>query len=164
MQSYTYKPGELDRPVNEFTIQRKTIVELGKLPREQYTCSRLFCNFYKQSSTELLTHIKSTKRNFYYVCGSNANPSKLGLVFKSVWKISPKDAWKKDVKLYDQIKSHIDGDKNAFLICSAGFFGNIIISKLEHYNNFLLNVGSVYDPIILGKKTRGYQKLNLMKK
>jgi len=158
IQSYTYKPGELNRPLDEFIVQRKRIVDLGNLPREQYTCSRIFCNFYNRCNTELLREIKNTKRNLYYVCSSSANPSKLGLDFKHIWKISQKDAWKKDIKLYDKIKMCIDEDTNAFLICSAGFFGNILISKLNHDNNFLLNVGSVFDPTIFGRKTRGYQK------
>jgi hypothetical protein len=158
IQSYTYRPGERDRPLDEFITQRKKIIELGNLPKAQYTCSRIFCNFFKQCNTDLLDAIKQTNRNLYYVSSSNADPSRLKLTFKKMWKISPKDAWKKDINLYNEIKQTIDTDPNSFLICSAGFFGNILISKLNHDNNFLINVGSVFDPTILNRITRGYQR------
>lgn len=158
IQSYTYKPGEKDRPFDEFIIQRNYVKSLGNLPLERYTCSRIFCNFYKKCETELLPILKKLNRDVYYVSCINSFPEKLGLNIKKSWKINQKDAWKINANLYDQIKQEIDNNKNALLICSAGFFGNILISKLKHDNNILINIGSVYDPIILGRKTRGYQK------
>lgn len=158
IQSYTYKPGEKDRPFDEFIIQRNYVKSLGNLPLERYTCSRIFCNFYKKCETELLPIVKKLNRDVYYVSCISSFPEKLGLNIKKSWKINQKDAWKVNTNLYDQIKQEIDNNKNALLICSAGFFGNILISKLKHDDNILINIGSVYDPIILGRKTRGYQK------
>lgn len=158
IQSYTYKPGEKNRPENEFIIQRNYVKSLGNLPLEQYTCSRIFCNFYKECQTILLSLIKETKRDIYYVSCIGSFPEKLGINIKKLWKINQKDAWKTNRNLYEEIKNEINKNVNSLLICSAGFFGNILISKLNHDNNILINIGSVYDPIILGKNTRSYQK------
>jgi hypothetical protein len=158
IQSYTFKPKEKNRPFDEFIIQRNYVKSLGNLPLERYTCSRIFCNFYKECKILLLPLINQTKRDIYYISSINSFPEKLKLNIKKSWKINQKDAWKNNINLYDEIKKEIDNNKNALLICSAGFFGNILISKLNHDNNILINIGSVYDPIILGKKTRPYQK------
>lgn len=158
IQSYTYKPKEKNRPENEFIIQRNYVKSLGNLLLEQYTCSRIFCNFYKECQTILLPLIKETKRDIYYVSCVGSFPEKLHINVKKIWKINQKDAWKTNRSLYEEIKQEINNNRNSLLICSAGFFGNILISKLNHDNNILINIGSVYDPIILGKKTRPYQK------
>jgi hypothetical protein len=160
IQSYTFKPGERDRPFDEFIIQRNYVKSLGNLPLERYTCSRIFCNFYERCQTELLPIIRELKRDVYYVSCVGSFPEKLELNIKKSWKIDQRDAWKNNINLYEEIKEEINSNNNALLICSAGFFGNILISKMNHDNNILINIGSVYDPIILGKKTRGYQRKN----
>ena len=159
IQSYTYKPAEKDRPENEFIIQRNAVVGLGNLPRDRYTCSRVFCNFYQRCKTELLTEL--TKREVYLVCSQDANTSNLGLNLKKVWKISRKNAWKQDTDLYDQIGELMSKTKHSVLLCCAGFFGNIAISKMSFDDNFNINVGSIYDPILLNKTTRPYQRYRI---
>ena len=158
IQSYTYRPGEKDRPLDEFIKQREFVMELGNLPKTQYTCSRVFCNNYKLCNTVLLDAIKD--REIYFVSSAGSSPSKLlhKHNFKKHWGIHSKDAWKTNQSMYEEIKNELINKKDCVLICCAGFFGNILISKLNHDNNFYLNVGSVYDPTILGKTTRGYHR------
>lgn len=158
IQSYTYRPGEKNRPLDEFITQRKVVMELGNLPKFQYTCSRVFCNNYKLCNTVLLDAIQD--REIYFVSSKASLPSKLlhKHNLKKHWGINPKDAWKTNQNLYEEIKTELINKKDCVLICCAGFFGNILISKLNHDNNFYLNVGSVFDPIILGKTTRGYHR------
>ena len=157
VQSYTYKPAEKNRPENEFIIQRNTVVNLGdKVSRDQYTCSRVFCNFYNRCMTDLMIELK--KRPVYLVCSEDADPTRLGLNIKKVWKIPRRDAWKTSSYLYDEIQEHMSSIKDAVVLTCAGFFGNILISKLSSEVNFNINVGSVYDPILLGRTTRPYQR------
>lgn len=156
VQSYTYKPAEKDRPDDEFIVQRKSVINLANLPRDRYTCSRVFCNFYQRCKTELLPEL--SKRDVYLVCSQDANTANLGLNLKKIWKISRKNAWKYDVGLYSDIINEMSKTKNSVLLCCAGFFGNIAISKMTFDYNFNINVGSIYDPILLNKTTRPYQR------
>lgn len=156
IQSYTFKPAELNRPESEFIIQRNCIVNLGNLPQKQYTCSRVFCNFYNRCCSELLQ--KLADRKIYFVCSEEAKPENLKIPIIKYWKITKKDAWKHDSNLYYEIQKELNDKKDCVLICCAGFFGNILISKMNHDDNYNINVGSVYDPIILGKTTRPYQR------
>jgi len=156
VQSYTYKPAEKDRPENEFIKQRQMVVSLGNLPRERYTCSRIFCNFYQRCKKELLQEL--LKRDIYLVCSQDANTVNLGLNIKKTWKINRKNAWKTDRELYPQIQEKMNSVKDSVLLCCAGFFGNIVISKMNFDNNFNINVGSIYDPLLLNRVTRPYQR------
>lgn len=159
VQSYTYKPAEKDRPEDEFIVQRKTIVGLGNLSRDRYTCSRVFCNFYQRCKSELLSELR--KREVYLVCSQDAIVGNLGLNLKKAWKISRKNAWKQDGHLYEDIQNHMSKTKESVLLCCAGFFGNIAISKMSFDHNFNINVGSIYDPILLNKTTRPYQRYRI---
>ncbi len=160
IQSYTFKPAEKNRPENEFIVQRNKVISIGNLSREQYTCSRVFCNHYNRCIKDLLLLLKH--KDVYVVCSENANLNSLGLTnIKHVWKISKKDAWKTDRNLYPIIVDKINSTKKSVLLCCAGFFGNILISKLDHNENFNINVGSVYDPLIFNRITRPYQRVKI---
>jgi hypothetical protein len=156
IQSYTYKPGEKDRPFNEFTEQRRKIYELGKFSYEKYTCSRIFCNFPEKCVTELLPEMN--KHECYFVGNKSANTKIFNL--KNKWSISPKDAWKHDRNLYTLLEEEVKNINNSVFIITGGFFANILISKLAkvNNNNYYINVGSVFDPLLYGSFTRGYQK------
>jgi hypothetical protein len=155
IQSYTYKPKEPNRPQDEFITQRNALVALGNLARDRYTCSRIFCNFHLVWQIELQDFCKN--RDVYLVCSEKANENNLDINFKRVWKVSPKDAWKNNS--YNHIVQELYNKKDTVLITAAGFFGNILISKLSNYdNNFNLNVGSIYDQYFFGKATRPYMR------
>jgi hypothetical protein len=156
IQSYTYKPAEKGRPNNEFTKQREQVVKLGNLPRERYTCSRIFCNFYQRCKTDLLSQLMN--REIYLVCSQDATTSNLRLNIKKTWKISRRDAWKYDAAIYEDINQKMMNVKDCVLLCCAGFFGNIAISKMSFDNNFNINVGSIFDPLLLNRSTRPYQR------
>jgi len=155
IQSYTYKPAEQNRPADEFITQRNAVMSLGNLSPYNYTCSRLFCNFHLVWQIELQDFCKN--REVYLVCSEKANENNLGIRFKKVWKVPQKDAWK--TNSYNEIVSQLYNKKNTVLITAAGFFGNILISKLSNYDdNFNLNVGSIYDVHFFGKATRSYMR------
>jgi len=156
IQSYTFKPGESGRPLDEFTEQRRKIYELGKFDYERYTCSRIFCNFPDRCLNEMVPELK--KYNCYFVGSKNTVPNKL-LKFNQSWFIEPKDAWKKNTDMYEIIGNAASSIKDSVFIICGGFFANTLISKIAHINNnFYINVGSVFDPIIMNKHTRSYQK------
>lgn len=156
IQSYTFKPAEQGRPDDEFIKQRQAVVNLGNLSQSQYTCSRVFCNFYSECNSTLLNLLKQKK--VYLVCSENASPTRLGINPIRIWKIHQKDAWKKNIDLYKVVQEEFAELQDCVLLCCAGFFGNILISKLKHEHNYLINVGSVFDPLLFGKTTRSYQR------
>jgi hypothetical protein len=159
IQSYTYKPGEKNRPLDEFTEQRRKVYELGNFPYERYTCSRIFCNFPEKCVNELLPELN--KYNSYFVGNKNADVKILNKL-QERWDIQPKDAWKHNQNLYNLLEEKIKLINNCVFLITGGFFANILISKLAktNNNNFYLNVGSVFDPFLYKKTTRSYQRNN----
>lgn len=157
IQSYTYKPGEPNRPLNEFTEQRRIVYELGNFNYSRYTCSRIFCNFPDRCINELLPVLNQYE---CYFVGNSTAKTNLFLNLKHKWNIAAKDAWKHNFNLYDTICEQVKTINNSVFVITGGFFANILISKLAQINsnNFYLNVGSVYDPLLYGITTRGYHK------
>ena len=71
------------------------------------------------------------------------------------------NAWKVHPNLHKEILVEIKKHKSPVLVLFAcGPYGNVLIHKIWQKNkkHILWNIGSVFDPMLLGKITRDYQK------
>lgn len=71
------------------------------------------------------------------------------------------NAWKVHPNLHEEILEEIKRYKKpALILFACGPYSNVLIHKIWQKNkkHILWNIGSVFDPFLLGKNTRGYHE------
>lgn len=127
---------------------------------EHLTWANIFVNAnYRRTISELIPELKNHSVNL--VINKNSNLTNLPFTPKKVYFIG-RDAWYEDYNLTDTIKKEIINHniENELFLFAAGPFANILTYVLWKYGskkNTYIDIGSILDPLLQLKVTRGYQ-------
>jgi hypothetical protein len=126
---------------------------------EHLTWANIFVNAnYRRSINELIPELKNHVVNL--VINENSKLEKLPLIPKNVWDIGT-DAWNEDLSVIQEILEYIENEKveNEIFLFAAGPLANILTYELWIHgskNNTYIDIGSILDPYLELKLTRGY--------
>lgn len=124
----------------------------------QLTWANIFVNSnYKKFVDEFLPELKNHKINL--IVNEKSQLTDIPFPWIKVWYVGT-DAWLNDYGIIDEVSDYIfdeDINNEVFLI-AAGPFANILTHKLWRVssNNTYIDVGTVLDPVLGLKLTRGY--------
>ncbi|MCK9416548.1 hypothetical protein M0Q97_07825 [Candidatus Dojkabacteria bacterium] len=127
---------------------------------ENLTWANIFVNSnYKKSINILLPELKNHVVNL--VVNKNSKFNNLPFKYKNIWCVGT-DAWCDDYYLVDIIMEYIKTNniKNELFLFAAGPLANILTHELWEYgskDNIYIDIGSILDPYLNLKLTRGYQ-------
>lgn len=126
---------------------------------EHLTWANLFVNGnYSKTVNEFIPELNNHIVNL--VVNKNSKLNNLPFNINKVWYID-KDAWKDNYYLIDEIKKYIfdNNVKNEIFLFAAGPLANILTYELWVFcskNNTYIDIGSILDPYLQLKLTRGY--------
>jgi hypothetical protein len=125
---------------------------------EHLTWANIFVNAnYRRTMNELIPELSNHAVNL--VINKNSNLNTIPFVPKNVWYVGT-DAWHNDYVLALDILQHIiEHDiKNELFLFAAGPFANILtyVLWLGSKENTYIDIGSILDPYLQLKLTRGY--------
>jgi hypothetical protein len=126
---------------------------------EHLTWANIFVNAnYRKTVGELIPELKNHTINL--VANKNLKFDKVPFLLQDVWLIGT-DAWYADYHIVEEIKKYITENniKNQMFLFAAGPFANMLTYELwEHSKeNTYIDIGSILDPYLQLKITRGYQ-------
>jgi len=131
----------------------------SKQDEKQLTWANIFVNSnYKKTVDELIPELSNHAVNL--VVNKNSKLDKLSFKPKNVWYVGT-DAWEKDYYIVDEIMKYIKNNyiSNEIFLFAAGPLANILTYELWFYcskNNTYIDIGSILDPQLQLKLTRGY--------
>jgi hypothetical protein len=126
---------------------------------EHLTWANIFVNAnYRRTINELIPELSN--HPIFLVINKNSKLDKLPFTPIDIWYVGT-DAWEKDYWIVDRIKKFIVNKdiKDAIFLFAAGPFANILTYELWEYgskNNTYIDIGSILDPYLQLKLTRGY--------
>ena len=132
--------------------------KLSEQDEEDLTWANIFVNSnYPKFVDEFIPEFSNHTINL--VVNGNSNLDSVPFPHKKCWYVGT-DAWLSDYNLIEEISEYIvDNDiNNEVFLIAAGPFANILTHKLWEVstNNTYIDVGSVLDPYLGLKLTRGY--------
>ncbi len=126
---------------------------------EHLTWANIFVNAnYRRTINELIPEL--SKHAVFLVVNKNSKLDKLPFKPMDVWYVGT-DAWYDDYWTVERINNFIVSKdiKNAIFLFAAGPLANILTYELWRYgskNNTYIDIGSILDPYLQLKLTRGY--------
>ncbi len=126
---------------------------------EHLTWANIFVNAnYIRTINELIPELSN--HNINLVINKNSKLNNLPFIPKNVWHVGT-DAWHDDYYLVDKIIKNIKTNniQNELFLFAAGPLANILTYELWEYgskNNTYIDIGSILDPYLQLKLTRGY--------
>jgi len=124
------------------------------------TWANIFVNSnYQKTLNEFIPELRNHKVNI--VVNKNSKFSELPFKPYCIWTVGT-DAWVEDSKVILKIKDYIESNniENEIFLFAAGPLANILTYELWRYvskKNTYIDIGSVLDPYLQLKLTRGYQ-------
>ena len=131
----------------------------SKQDEEHLTWANIFVNAnYSKTINDLIPEFKNHTINL--VVNKNSKLDKLPFKPKKVWYVGT-DAWESDYKLVGEMIKHIKDNSimNEIFLFAAGPLANILTYELWFYaskSNTYIDIGSILDPYLQLKLTRGY--------
>ena len=128
---------------------------------EYLTWANIFVNAnHRRTISELIPELNNHKVNI--VVNKNSKIDGLSFNVNKVWYVGT-DAWYSDYKLIDVLLKYINDNniKNELFLFAAGPLANILTYELwknSDRENSYIDVGSILDPYLNLKITRGYHK------
>jgi len=126
---------------------------------EHLTWANIFVNAnYRRTINELIPELNN--HNINLVINKNSKLNNLNFTPKKTWYVGT-DAWQNDYYLVDKIINYIkiNNIKNEIFLFAVGPLANILTYELWEYgckNNTYIDIGSILDPYLQLKLTRGY--------
>lgn len=126
---------------------------------EHLTWANIFVNAnYQRTINELVPEL--INHSVFLVVNKNSRLDNLPFKPANTWYIGT-DAWYSDYWIVERLKNHIvEKDiKNSIFLFAAGPLANILTYELWEYgskNNTYIDIGSILDPYLQLKLTRGY--------
>lgn len=128
---------------------------------EYLTWANIFVNAnHSRTISELIPEFNNHTINL--VVNKNSKFNKLPFKINNIWTVGT-DAWYSDYKLVDVLLNHISDNniKNEIFLFAAGPLANILTYELwknGNKENTYIDIGSILDPYLQLKITRGYHK------